>query len=144
MTTVNRSALVPYTAQQMYALVDDIARYPEFLPWCSKSQEISRNTEEVQATLTLHWKGLSKAFTTRNLLQPYKMMEIRLVNGPFKHLEGFWQFAALGDQGCKVELSLEFEFTNPLISLAFSKMFEQISLELVGAFCTRAADVYGK
>ena len=144
MTTVNRSAIVPYSAAQMYALVDNIARYPEFLPWCAAAQEISRTPDAVQAMLTLQWKGFSKNFTTRNLLQPHKMMEIRLVDGPFKHLEGFWQFTPLGDQGSKVQLALEFEFSNHLISLAFSKVFEQISLQLVQAFCTRAVDVYGK
>jgi ribosome-associated toxin RatA of RatAB toxin-antitoxin module len=144
MTTVNRNAIVPYSAAQMYALVDDIARYPEFLPWCAEAREISRTPDEVQATLTLQWKGFSKNFTTRNLLQPHKMMEIRLVDGPFKHLEGFWQFTPLGDQGSKVQLALEFEFSNHFISLAFSKVFEQISLQLVQAFCTRAVDVYGK
>lgn len=144
MTIVNRQALVPFTPAQMYVLVDDIARYSEFLPWCASSQEISRTHEEVQASLTLQWKGLSKTFTTRNLLQPHKMMEIRLVNGPFKHLEGFWKFSPLGESGCKVELSLEFEFANHLISLAFGKVFEQISQQLVTAFCERAEQVYGK
>ena len=148
MTTVNRSALVPYKAAQMYELVDDINRYPEFLPWCGSAEEHERTAEEVQASLTLQWKGLHKSFTTRNRLHPHKMIEIRLVNGPFKHLEGFWRFTPLiehgSERGCKVQLSLEFEFINHLMSLAFSKVFEQISQQLVSAFSARAAQVYGK
>lgn len=148
MTTVNRNAIVPYTASQMYALVDDINRYPEFLPWCASAQEHERSAEEVQASLTLQWKSFHKSFTTRNLLQPHKIIEIRLVNGPFKHLEGFWKFTPLiehgSERGCKIELTLEFEFINQLMSLAFSKVFEQISQQLVSSFIARARDVYGK
>lgn len=144
MTTINRSAIVPYSAAQMYALVDDIPRYSEFLPWCARSEELSRTADMVEGTLTLQWSGLSKNFTTRNLLQQDKMIEIRLVDGPFKHLEGFWQFTTLGEEGCKVQLALEFEFANHFISLAFSKIFEQISQELVQAFCARAVEIYGK
>lgn len=148
MTTVNRSAIVPYTSAQMYTLIDDIVHYPEFLPWCSHAQEHERTADEVQASLTLQWRGLHKSFTTRNRLQPNKMIEIRLVNGPFKHLEGFWQFVPLiehgAEQGCKVQLVLEFEFANHLMSLAFSKVFEQISQQLVSAFSDRAVEVYGK
>ena len=148
MTIINRSAIVPYTAAQMYALVDDINQYPDFLPWCSAAEEHERTENEVQATLTLSWSGINKSFTTCNRLHPHKMIEVRLVNGPFKHLEGFWKFTPLIDEGvergCKVELSLEFEFMNQLISLAFSKVFEQISQQLVGAFSTRAVAIYGK
>jgi ribosome-associated toxin RatA of RatAB toxin-antitoxin module len=148
MTTVNRNAIVPFTSAQMYALVDDIDRYPEFLPWCASSEEHERTEQEVQASLTLQWKGLHKSFTTCNRLHPHKMIEIRLVNGPFKHLEGFWKFAPLVEQGsekgCKIQLTLEFEFINHLMSLAFSKVFEQISQQLVSAFTARAAQVYGK
>jgi ribosome-associated toxin RatA of RatAB toxin-antitoxin module len=148
MTTVNRTSIVPYSAAQMYALVDDIAKYPEFLPWCTAAEEHERTENEVQATLTLSWSGMHKSFTTRNRLQLHKMIEVRLVNGPFKHLEGFWKFTSLVEagveRGCKVELSLEFEFVNQLFSLAFSKVFEQISQQLVGAFSARAVAIYGK
>jgi ribosome-associated toxin RatA of RatAB toxin-antitoxin module len=148
MTHVNRSAIVPYTAAQMYVLVDNINLYPEFLPWCAQAQEHARTPEEVQATLMLQWKGLHKSFTTCNRLHPHKIIEIRLVNGPFKHLEGFWQFTPLlengVEKGCKVQLTLEFEFINHLMSLAFAKVFEQIGQQLVSAFTQRAVEVYGK
>jgi len=142
MTAINRQAIVPYTPAQMYQLVDDVLRYPEFLPWCAASSEESRNEDEVVASLVLSFSGLQKSFTTRNRLQPNKMIEIRLVNGPFKHLQGFWQFDPLGDIGCKVTCSLEFEFNTPLLSSAFSKVFEHIARSLLEAFCQRAAAIY--
>lgn len=143
MTTVNRSALVPFTAQQMYELVDDIPRYSEFLPWCQAAEEHARTPEEVEATLTLQWNGLEKAFTTRNRLTPYSRIDMHLVDGPFKKLEGVWTFTPIGDnQGCKIELSLVFEFSNALVAMMFSKVFEDISQEMVGCFIARAKAVY--
>lgn len=146
MTTVNRNAIVPYTSQQMYQLVDDINRYPEFLPWCEDAEEHQRKANEVEATLTLEWNGFIKAFTTRNTLHPFNKIEMRLLNGPFKRLEGHWTFTPLEEagqeKGCKVELSLEFEFINPMMSMMFSSMFEKISQEMVGCFIERAKSVY--
>jgi ribosome-associated toxin RatA of RatAB toxin-antitoxin module len=146
MTTVNRSAIVPYSSQQMYQLVDDINHYPEFLPWCYEAEEHKRTPDSVEASLTLEWNGLYKSFTTRNRLEPHHLIEMRLVDGPFKRLEGFWKFAPLMkdgvEQGCKVELSLEFEFLNPMVSMMFSSVFEKISQEMVGCFIERAKSVY--
>lgn len=143
MPIIQRNAIVPYSAAQMYQLVDDIALYPEFLPWCETATIHYRNEDEVSATLSLAWKGMSKSFTTCNRTQKDKMIEIRLVDGPFKQLEGFWRFSPLGNEGSKVSLDLEFEFSNFLIAMAFGKVFEQVSDTLVGAFCERAKKVYG-
>lgn len=144
MTTISKSALVPYSAAEMYALVDDIEAYAEFLPWCDASRVLSRNDEEVRGVLELAHGGVHKSFTTRNRLQKNKMIEIRLVEGPFRHLEGFWRFEALAENACKVRLDLDFEFTNKLVALAFGPVFNRIANTLVDAFCKRAVAVYGK
>ena len=142
MAIIKREALVPYTPKQMYDLVNDIEQYPQFLPWCSQSVLHSKTEDELKATLTLAWKGLQKSFTTVNRLQQDKMIELRLVDGPFHHLEGFWRFETLEEQ-CKVSLDMEFEFAGKLISLAFGPVFSQVAHSLVDAFCKRAVELYG-
>ncbi len=144
MTAISRSALVPYSAAEMFALVDDIAAYQEFLPWCSRSEVLSREGDEVRGRLSLSKSGIEKSFTTVNRVQRNKMIEMRLEEGPFHHLEGFWRFDALADDACKVSLDLEFEFSNKLLGLTFGPVFNQIASTLVDAFCKRAVDVYGK
>lgn len=143
MPTIHRTASAPYSAKKMYALVDDVTRYPEFIPWCSKSQEISRTSSEVKASLELSHLGMHKSFTTCNYLHPYERMEITLVDGPFKHLEGFWHFTASSETSCIVTLDLEFEFSNKLLGLAFGPVFNQAANMLVDAFTKRAHEVYG-
>lgn len=143
MTTIKKNAIVPYTVSQMYALVDDIEAYPQFLPWCKASTVHYRNADEVSATLTLAKGGLEKSFTTVNRTQPNKMIEVRLLSGPFSHLEGFWLFEPLDENKCKVILDLEFEFANHLLSLVFGPVFQQIANTLVEAFCLRAKECYG-
>ena len=144
MTTVNRSALVPYSATEMYGLVDDIEAYQEFLPWCKTSVVLSRDEDEVHGKIQLARGGINKSFTTCNRVQKNKMIEMRLVEGPFHHLEGFWKFDSLAEDSCKVSLVLEFEFSNKLIGLTFGPVFSQIANSLVDAFCKRATDIYGK
>lgn len=134
---------MPYRAAQMYALVDDIASYPKFLPWCRSTQEFSRNDDEVHAQIQIAHGALQKSFSTVNRLQKDKMIEMRLVEGPFKHLEGFWRFDDLGDAGCKIALDLDFKFSNKLVELAIGSAFGQIANSLVDAFCARARQVYG-
>lgn len=144
MTTISRNALVAYSATEMYQLVDDIPAYPQFLPWCKASEEMSRDDDEVTARLDLSHSGLQKSFTTKNRLQIDKMIEMRLVEGPFKHLQGFWRFEALGEKACKVSLDMEFEFSNRLVGMAMGSVFSQAANTLVDAFCKRAEDVHGK
>ncbi len=144
MPVVNRSALVPYSAAQMYALVDDIERYPEFLPWCRSAREWSRNEDEVKASLEMQRGPLHKTFTTQNRLQPGKMIEMRLVDGPFRHLEGFWRFSALDEHASRVALDLEYEFSSHLLQLAIGPVFSQIANTLVDAFCERARFLHGR
>jgi len=143
MNSLKRSALVPHSARQMFALVDGIEDYPRFLPWCASSQIISRTEDEVVATLEIRWKGMHKSFTTKNKLFPYEGMEITLVNGPMHHMEGKWHFQPLNDQACKVLLDLEFEFAGSFIDRLFQPVFQHIANTLVDAFCKRAAELYG-
>lgn len=143
MPSVNKSALLPYSAAQVFALVDDIKRYPEFLPWCSAAEELQRGEDEVKASVHIAHKGIKKTFTTHNRHQHGKMIEMRLVQGPFKHLEGFWRFEELGESGSKVSLDLEFEFSSKLVAMAIGPIFHQIANTLVDAFCERARQVYG-
>lgn len=143
MTTIHKSALVPYGAEQMYKLVDDIPAYPQFLPWCGAAEEISRNEDEVQASLDISHSGVHKSFTTRNRLQPGQSIEMQLVEGPFKYLNGVWRFEALGDAGSKVGLDLEFEFSSKLLGMTFGPIFSKIAGSLVDAFIQRAQKIYG-
>jgi len=144
MTSISKSALVPYTPAQMFALVDDIEAYPAFLPWCRGARVLSRTDDEVKATIELSKGGVEKAFTTCNRNQKDKMIEMRLVEGPFKHLEGFWRFDALGDEGCKVSFDLEFEFASRMLGMVVGPVFSQIANSLVDSFHKRAVEVYGK
>jgi len=143
MAIVNRSIIVPHSPKEMFHLVDAVEDYPKFLPWCKSSTVHSRNEDEVHATLELSGAGMHKAFTTRNLLQINKMIEIRLVNGPFKHLEGFWSFEAL-EEGSKICLDMEFEFAGGFMDMIFEPMFHQVTNTLVDAFAKRAEEVYAK
>lgn len=143
MNTLKRSAVVPYTVRQMYELVNTIEDYPRFLPWCSKSTIVSRTDEEVVAELEISWKGMHKSFSTRNRLHPYNRMEISLVNGPMKHLQGVWEFLPIQEDGCKVQLDLEFEFSGSFIDMLFQPVFQTIANSLVDAFCQRAVELYG-
>ena len=143
MPSINKSVVVPYSPAQMYTLVNDINAYPEFINWCEKSEILSQDADEIKATLHLSVGGLQKSFTTRNRLQPNKMIEMRLVDGPFHHLEGFWIFETDGDNHCKIRFELEFEFSNKLMGIAAGPVFSQMTLGLVDAFSQRAQEVYG-
>jgi len=126
----------------MYALVDDIESYSRFLPWCSKSIVLDRTEESVDASLEIHYGKLHKSFTTRNLNTPYLAIEMQLLDGPFKHLHGKWQFTRLGEEGTKVELILEFEFASKLMDITVGPVFSHIANSLVDAFTKRAKEVY--
>ena len=143
MRSVDRSAYVPYLADEMFSLVDDVDAYAEFLPWCTRSEVLSRTENEVEATLELSKGAIRKAFTTRNTLDPGHAINIELVGGPFRELCGGWQFKALDNAGCKVTLALQFEFESRILDSVFGGFFEEIGNSLVDAFTRRAADVYG-
>jgi len=143
MTVIQRSALVPYTARQMFELVNSIEDYPRFLPWCHASHIVSQTEEEIIASLDVAWKGMHKNLTTRNRLHPYEKVDISLVNGPLRQLEGKWSFQPLNPTACKILLDLEFEFSGHLLDKLFQPVFHHIANTLVDAFCKRAAELYG-
>jgi ribosome-associated toxin RatA of RatAB toxin-antitoxin module len=143
MREVKRSALVPYTAEQMFALVEDVERYAQFLPWVASAQVLERGPREVVARLEMQRAGLREVVTTRNALTPPREITLTLVAGPFKTLEGRWTFEPIGaDRGTRVDLSIRFEFANPMLNLLLSRSFEKNCNDLVDAFVARARAVY--
>ena len=142
-TEVSRSALVPYTAMQMYQLVDDIDAYPQFVPWCSNAVVHARSETEVRASLTLGKAGLEHSFTTINTLQPGEQIELALLEGPFKRFSGAWKFESPEPQQCQVSLNLQFEFSSRLLSATFGPVFSGLANSLVEAFRRRADECYG-
>lgn len=127
----------------MFVLVDDVESYPQFLPWCNQAEVHNRTEESVDATLELQKGALSNKFTTRNSRNEFESIGLALIGGPFRHLEGGWQFKELGDNGCKVSLELEFEFESTLVDMMFGSFFEDICNSLVDAFTKRAESVFG-
>jgi ribosome-associated toxin RatA of RatAB toxin-antitoxin module len=143
-TAIHRSALVPYSAPAMYALVSDIETYPQFLPWCGGARVVSREGEALVASIDIAYHGVHKSFTTRNRLVQDASIEMRLLQGPFKHLRGLWHFTALDPQSSKVALDMEFEFSNRLLAMVIGPVFTQIANGLVDSFLKRAIEVYGR
>lgn len=142
MTVVRKSALVKFSAQQMFALVNDIESYPEFLPWCSASRILRREESMVEAELMISKGGFNKSFATRNILIPDSRITLSLLNGPFSSLHGTWNFIPLREDASKITLDLEFEMSGRLASLAFGTVFNQICNTMVASFTQRAKDVY--
>ncbi|MEZ8946444.1 SRPBCC family protein [Vibrio sp. 10N.247.311.12] len=142
MPKVTRSALVSFSADQMFSLVNDVARYPEFLPGCSGSRVIESSDSAMVASVDVSKAGISKTFTTSNRMADGAEILMELVDGPFKKLEGGWYFTPLDEQACKVELKLEFEFSSRMIEMAFGKVFNELTSNMVSAFTQRAKQVY--
>jgi len=146
MNEIERSALLPFPAAEVFHIVDDVARYPEFLPWCAGAVEQSRSAEEVVAALSLQASGMRETFTTRNRRMPHERIELELVSGPFRELRGAWSFRRLGnDDGCRVQLELSFQFSGArgLLLPSFARVFTGTADRLVDAFCERAYELLG-
>jgi ribosome-associated toxin RatA of RatAB toxin-antitoxin module len=141
MRQVDRTALVPYTPAQMFALVEDIERYPEFVPWVARAEVLERKPGEIIARLEMERSGVRERFTTRNVLDPPQRMDLQLVDGPFKLLDGRWTFEAIAG-GTRIGLVIRFEFANPVLSLLLSRSFEKSCGQLVDAFVERARAVH--
>ena len=144
MIKFERSALVPFSAAQMYELVNDIETYPIFLPWCVKAVVLETYHHEMLASIEVSAAGMHKSFTTRNQLTVNEKIEMRHVDGPFKSLLGIWTFQALGAAGCKVDLEMEFEVASGLKSALFGMFFNKATEKLVDAFIERAHQMYGE
>ena len=144
MPKINRSALMPYSAEQMYDIVNGVDLYQEFLPWCASSRILEQSETSMKASVLMKKGKLNHSFTTQNQLIRAQQIRMQLVNGPFKKLQGEWVFSNLSEQGSKIELNLEFEFSNRMIGLLIGPVFTQIANTLVDAFCQRAHQLYRK
>jgi len=142
MRKVQRSALVRHSASEMFSLVDDVQSYPQFLPWCTSATVHSRLENVLEATLELQRGDLSKTFRTRNTSSGQELIDMQLVDGPFRYLEGRWSFTQLGESGSKVALDLEFEFSSSVLDVLFGPFFEDVCNSLVDAFTQRADNVF--
>lgn len=142
MPAINRSALVMFSAEQMYQLINDVKAYPQFLPGCTDSKIIAATDSSMVASLLVSKGGVKKWFTTENTLITNQKISMTLKDGPFKSLVGHWVLTPLSEEACKVSLDLDYEFSNRIIELAFGKVFNSLVNNMVLAFTTRAKEVY--
>lgn len=143
MSIIDQSALLPYPAGQMFALVNDIEAYPEYMDGCIGAEILETTGNQVTARLDLGKVGLRYSFTTRNTLVEPESMTMALVEGPFRHFEATWTFRALNENACKVSLKMEFEFATGLVDAVMKRLFDTTSRNLVNAVCQRAQERYG-
>jgi ribosome-associated toxin RatA of RatAB toxin-antitoxin module len=143
MAVVHKSVLLGYSAEQMFALVDNIEDYPKFLPWCGGTEVGQRDGEKVVATLRINYHGVKQTFSTENLhVRPASIM-MTLLEGPFKHLHGTWTFKALRADACKIDFDLHYEFSSRVLEQVIGPVFSMIANSFVDSFCKRAEAVYG-
>lgn len=143
MTSIHRSALVEYSDQQMFDLVNDIAHYPEFMQGCVSARVLSQSESELVGELRLAKAGISQQFTTKNILHRPERIDMSLVEGNFTQFKSQWSFDALTASACKISLSMEFEFKSGLMGFAAEKLFSSSANNLVDAIVQRAHEVYG-
>ena len=143
MTVINRSALLPYQASQLFDLVNDVEAYPQYMDGCVRARVLSRELTQLEAQLHLAKGGIEQSFTTRNTLVPSESITLELVNGPFDNLAGIWTFTELGDAACKISLHLEFSMSNGLLGAAAGKLFRRVAVNLVTTVERRAHHLYG-
>ena len=143
MRSAKRSALVPHTPPEMFRLVDEVERYPEFLPWCRSTTLHCRDETRTEASIEVQRGGIRKTFSTRNVNVLGESIHLELLDGPFRELSGDWTFEAVGDRGCRVSLDMRFEFESRVLDVLLGRFFEDTLNSLVDAFTTRAAAVYG-
>lgn len=144
MVDIHKSTIVPYSADEMYALVNNIVAYPDFLSWCRTAQVENKTETHLRATLAVEIGKINQTFSTENIMQPGRSINMQLVEGPFKFLSGSWLFEPMANQSCQIGLHIEFEFKNKLVKLALSKTFNHIMDSMVDAFTRRAVEIYGK
>jgi ribosome-associated toxin RatA of RatAB toxin-antitoxin module len=142
MNVVERSAIVGFSAETMFALVEDVESYPRFLPWCRRTEVELRDEQRTVATLFVDSRGMRQSFTTENLRESPQLIDMRLVRGPFRRLDGRWRFTALREDACKVELVLTYQLASPVLSRLIGPVFDGIANTMVDAFVRRADAVY--
>ena len=146
MKTVQKSVLIWYTAEEMFALVTDIGKYPEFLPWCDQAKVLSQDEHGMVAEIGISFAGIRQTFTTRNEHVAGRTVNMKLVSGPFSSLDGHWTFTAVGDgsqRACRIELELQYGFESLALAALVGPVFDKIAASMVDAFVKRAEQVYG-
>jgi ribosome-associated toxin RatA of RatAB toxin-antitoxin module len=143
MHRISKSAIVPYTPQQMFELVNNIDDYSQFLNWCDSSSILNESGNQITASVQINQGGLKQSFSTLNTLTPYKSIEMQLLDGPFDELSGEWRFETLGENASKVHLTLQFKFKSMVIDMALSPIFKSIANSQLDAFVARAKYIYG-
>ncbi len=146
MKNIHKSVLIWYSPDEMYRLVTDVARYPEFLPWCDQSRVLESDEQSMLAEVGISLGGLKQTFTTRNMHEESRSVAMSLVQGPFSNLSGTWRFLPVGDgtqRACKVELDLQYGFSSATLAALVGPVFDKIAGSLVDAFVKRAEVVYG-
>ena len=144
MALVEKSVLVPHSAEQMYALVEQVELYPRFLPWCRGTTVEYRDGKVTRAAVSVDFRGLKQTFRTENQTRPHELIEIRLLSGPFRSLDGAWRFTALSPQACRIDFRLHYEFSTRLLERPAAPVFGFIANSLVDAFVKRAERLYGE
>ena len=142
MALVEKSVLLLFSAEQMFVLVDNVAEYPQFLPWCGGTSVVELDANRIQATIDINYHHVKQSFTTENVREAAQRIDMKLVNGPFKQLEGSWHFIALTPTACKIEFRLNYEFSNKLLEKLVGPVFHYIASSFVEAFIKRAEQVY--
>ncbi|MDG1869029.1 MAG: type II toxin-antitoxin system RatA family toxin [Candidatus Thioglobus sp.] len=140
---ISKSAIVPYTPQQMFELVNNIDDYSQFLNWCDSSSILNQSDNQITASVQINQGGIKQSFSTLNTLTPYTSIEMQLLDGPFDELSGEWRFETLGENASKVHLTLQFKFKSMLIDMALSPVFKSITNSQLDAFVSRAKYIYG-
>lgn len=143
MTTVRRSALVNYSAEQMYHLVNDVAAYPQYMNGCVGAEIIEQSASQMVARLDVSKAGLTQSFTTRNTLKPHNEILLSLEDGPFSSFQGAWRFEALKEDACKVVFELEFDVKRKLLKKAVDMLFKSVAGDMVDSLTKRASEIYG-
>ena len=144
MAVVQKTVLLAFSAEQMFALVEKVEDYPAFLPWCGGVEVKQRSSEKLVATISIAYHGIKQSFTTENQNTPSTHMQMKLIEGPFSVLDGQWHFKPLREDACKVEFELHYEFTSKVLEKLIGPVFSVIANSFVESFCKRAEEVYGK
>jgi ribosome-associated toxin RatA of RatAB toxin-antitoxin module len=143
MPEINKSVLVEHAPEDMFTLVDAVERYPEFLPWCGGTSLAYRDERLTRATITINYRGIRQSFTTENTKTPPDLMLVKLVEGPFRMLDGEWRFTGLQGGGCKIGFRLRYEFSSRILEKLVGPVFHYIANTMVDAFVRRADVIYG-
>lgn len=143
MAAVHKSVIVGYSVEQMFALVDKVEDYPRFLPWCGGVEVREREDDRLVATIAIQYHGIKQTFTTENTNTRPTAMQMRLLEGPFRHLQGAWIFKPLREDACKIEFDLQYEFSSRILEKIIGPVFGMIANSFVDSFCKRAETAYG-